>query len=66
MKHCPLCLKGSMMRGKRHLLRGHYNPTPHQRKYPNLQWAVVNGTRMKICANCIRTKSKKLTSGVKA
>jgi ribosomal protein L28 len=55
-----------MMRGKRNLLRGHYNPTPKQRKYPNLQWAVVDGKRMKICTNCIRTRQKKLQVGSKA
>jgi hypothetical protein len=46
------------MGGKRHLLRGHYNPTPKVRKYPNLQYATVDGRRQLICTRCIRTLAK--------
>ncbi|MEK7094164.1 MAG: hypothetical protein AAB903_02370 [Patescibacteria group bacterium] len=54
MRQCQLCGKGSIIRGKRKLLRGHYNPIPGQRKYPNLQWARVKDVRMKICMSCLR------------
>ncbi|MDP3727728.1 MAG: L28 family ribosomal protein [bacterium] len=38
MRKCAICGKGSIMAGKRKLLRGHYNLTKTERKYPNLQW----------------------------
>jgi ribosomal protein L28 len=59
-----------MMANKRKLLRGHYNPVNRYRKYPNLQWALVNPAnlpskmrarlhdnrprRMKVCTSCIK------------
>ena len=46
------------MGGKRLLLRGHYNPVNSSRKYPNLQYAKVNGIRKLICTNCMRSLSK--------
>ncbi|MEK7188060.1 MAG: hypothetical protein AAB691_04415 [Patescibacteria group bacterium] len=58
MRQCALCGKGSIMRGQRKLLRGHYNPLPTSRKYPNLQWAKVNGVRMKICTSCLKKQNK--------
>jgi len=59
MRQCKLCLKGSVIRGKRKLLRGHYNPTTKFRRYPNLQYAKVDGIRTLICTQCLRTMSKK-------
>jgi ribosomal protein L28 len=59
MRQCEKCGKGSVIRGKRKLLRGHYNPTSTSRKYPNLQFAKVDGVRKLICTSCIRTISKK-------
>jgi len=54
-KECPICGKGTIMGGKRNLLRGKYNPTPKKRKYPNLQWAVFpDGRRRKICTKCMK------------
>jgi ribosomal protein L28 len=54
-KECPICGKGTIMGGKRNLLRGKYNPTPKKRKYPNLQWArLENGKRIKICTRCLK------------
>ena len=54
-KECPLCGKGTIMGGHRNLLRGKYNPTPKQRKYPNLQWATFpDGKRQKICTRCLK------------
>jgi ribosomal protein L28 len=41
------------------LLRGHYNPTGKTRKRPNLQWAKLDGKRVRICTDCIKTISKK-------
>jgi hypothetical protein len=46
------------MGGARRLLRGHYNPVNWSRKYPNLQYAKVNGVRKLICTNCLKTQSK--------
>jgi len=43
---------------RRKLLRGHYNPTVRRRKYPNLQWARIDGKRIKICTDCIKTQNK--------
>jgi hypothetical protein len=40
---CPKCFKGSRMVTSRVLLRGNYNPTGKTRKYPNLQWAKIEG-----------------------
>ena len=46
------------MQGKRKLLRGHYNPVNWSRKYPNLQYAKVDGLRKLICTQCIKTLAK--------
>ncbi|HUX36179.1 MAG TPA: hypothetical protein VMV71_04075 [Candidatus Paceibacterota bacterium] len=59
MRQCAKCGKGSVMGGTRKLLRGHYNPTTRSRKYPNLQFAKVDGVRKLICVQCIRTLNKK-------
>lgn len=63
MRQCKQCGKGSVIGGKRRLLRGHYNPVSYSRKYPNLQYAKVNGVRTLVCTACIRTLTKK--SGTK-
>lgn len=55
---CPQCRKGTVMVTRRVLLRGHYNPTTTTRKYPNLQWAKLDGKRIKICTDCIKTLNK--------
>ncbi len=50
------------MGGKRNLLRGKYNPTKTQRKFPNLQWArLASGKRVKICTRCLK-KGRHLTA----
>jgi len=70
MRMCAICGKGSVMGGKRKLLRGHYNLTKTERKYPNLQWAhlpveaalkagLPTGRRAKICTQCIRRLHRK-------
>jgi len=46
------------MGGERKLLRGHYNPVNWTRKYPNLQYAQIEGKRMLICTACLRTMHK--------
>jgi len=58
MRQCAVCNKGSRMGGARRLLRAHYNPVNWSRKYPNLQWGVVDGKRVKLCTNCIKTQHK--------
>lgn len=61
MKTCAICGKGSIIRGTRRLLRGHYNPTKSSRKYPNLQWLTVPGKpRIQACAKCIKAHGKGL------
>ena len=55
---CPRCGKKPMKAIKRKLLRGHYNPTKTYRQKPNLQWALIDGKRMKICTDCIKTLHK--------
>lgn len=66
MRHCELCGKGSIIRGKRKLLRGHYNPTSTSRKYPNLQWARVQGVRMRICTNCMKKQTHAMPTNIQA
>jgi hypothetical protein len=46
------------MGGERKLLRGHYNPVNWTRKYPNVQYAQIDGKRMLICTACMRTRHK--------
>ena len=59
MKHCLICMKGSIMAGTRKLLRGHYNPTNWTRKYPNLQKVQIpNGPKVDACMRCRRTLAK--------
>ncbi len=62
MNQCAQCGKGSVIRGHRILLRGHYNPTSTSRKYPNLQWAKVDGKRKRICTDCMRRIAKGKTA----
>ena len=59
MTRCPICGKKPVMKTTRKLLRGHYNPTNKTRSYINLQWARVDGKRMKICTDCIKTLNKR-------
>lgn len=70
-KQCPVCGKKGIMVGKLNKLRGKYNPAPKKRKQPNLQWVAIpldikrkkfkkfKGQRIKACAKCIKTLSKR-------
>ncbi len=58
MRQCAKCGKSSKMQGARKLLRGHYNPVNWSRKYPNLQYATIEGKRTLVCTGCIRTLNK--------
>jgi len=58
MRQCSVCGKGSVIRGSRKLLRGHYNPTGTSRKYPNLQYTKISGVRRLACVQCIKTANK--------
>lgn len=60
---CPRCGKKPIMVTTRKLLRGHYNPTGKHRSMPNLQWAKVNGKRVKICTDCIKALNKPQRTG---
>lgn len=56
---CAICGKGYITTIKRKKLRSKYNPTAKKRKYPNLQWVILdNGRRVKACAKCIKKLSK--------
>ena len=46
------------MQGARKLLRAHYNPVNWSRKYPNLQYAKIDGKRVLVCTGCLRTINK--------
>jgi len=46
------------MATRRVLLRGKYNPTLKSKRYINLQWARLDGKRIKICTDCIKTLTK--------
>ena len=67
MRACAICGKGSRLGGKRVLLRGHYNLTKTERKYPNLQWVAlpktIGGGRIKLCTRCIKG-NKQLEIGI--
>ena len=57
---CSICGKGSIIRGRRILLRGNYNPTTRKRKYPNLQKVrLPQGNRVLACAKCIKAISRR-------
>jgi len=58
MRQCAKCGKGSKMVGARRLLRAHYNPVNWTRKYPNIQWATIDGKRVRICVACIKSLHK--------
>lgn len=58
MRKCAKCEKTSQMTGHRILLRAHYNPTNWTRKYPNLQYATIDGKRQLVCTGCLRTAHK--------
>jgi hypothetical protein len=46
------------MQGARRLLRGHYNPVNWSRKYPNLQYGRIDGKRVLLCTQCLKTLHK--------
>ena len=55
MRSCEICGKGSIIRGTRIKLRGKYNPTAQNRKYPNLQkFKLSSGKRVLACASRIK------------
>ncbi len=68
---CPICKKRSRMFRGLNKLRGKYNPSTKRRRKPNLQWVTIpenikrpafkefKGQRIKACAKCIKTLSKR-------
>lgn len=70
MRKCEICGKTYTNVITRKKLRGKYNPTSKQKKYPNLQWVRIPydiekesyrefaGKRVKACTRCIKTLSK--------
>lgn len=72
MKKCTICGKSYTIKTVRKKLRGKYNPTTKQKKYPNLQWfrplakiktfdgkIIEPGKRVKACTKCIKTFSQR-------
>lgn len=69
-KECAICGKTSLMVQRFKKLRGKYNPTVRQRRYPNLQLAVVPvdierknfkkfaGKKILMCTKCMKTMRK--------
>jgi len=69
-KKCAICEKKSIMAWKLKKLRGKYNPTVKNKKYPNLQWVKIPsdidkpnykpfaGKRILACAKCIKALGK--------
>ncbi len=58
-KICTICKKHSSMNTVLVKLRGKYNPTTKQRRYPNLQWVrLPSGKRVLACAKCIKRTAK--------
>src|SRR3989344_1975825 len=56
---CALCGKTSVMQWRYKKLRGHFNPTLKERKFPNLQITTTSdGRRVRACTKCIRTTLK--------
>lgn len=45
--------------------RSHSNIATKKKQHINLQTVLKNGARVKACANCIRTESKKLAAVAK-
>lgn len=59
MRKCAICQKSYVKKTVRKKLRGKYNPTTKQRKYPNLQWVkLLSGKRVKACTRCIKAMAK--------
>jgi ribosomal protein L28 len=69
-KICKICEKKSAMERQYKKLISKYNPTPKERKYPNLQWVLVPkdvtkeaykdyaGKRILACTKCIKALNK--------
>jgi len=59
MKKCAICKKSGITAGKRKKLRGKYNPTKKEKKYPNLQWVKLpSGKRVLLCSKCKKSLLK--------
>jgi len=55
-KICIACGRGPVVGAS----RSHSNIKSKKWVYPNLQWRHVEGKRVRICTNCIKTKVKKV------
>jgi ribosomal protein L28 len=53
---CTICGRGAM----NSFTRSHSNIATKVKQHVNLQTALKDGKRVKACANCIRTETKKL------
>lgn len=68
-RKCEVCEKKTTVSRQRNKLMSKYNPTPKQKKYPNIQSIFITegvpksfkqfiGKRIKACTKCIKTLSK--------
>jgi len=68
-RRCEVCEKGTTVSRQRKKLMSKYNPTPKQKKYPNIQSIFITenapkafknfiGKRIKACVKCIKTLAK--------
>ncbi|MFZ5364537.1 MAG: 50S ribosomal protein L28 [Patescibacteria group bacterium] len=53
-RRCDVCGKGPL----KSATRSHSNIKTKKRLHVNLQTKKIDGKRTKICANCLKTKSK--------
>lgn len=59
-RRCEICGKKATIIIPRKKLRGNYNPTTKQKRFPNLQWyRTEDNKRVKACTKCIKTMNKK-------
>jgi ribosomal protein L28 len=54
-RQCEICGKGY----SKTIKRSHSMRASIRRLLPNLQWARINGKRVKACTRCIKTAGKK-------
>ena len=68
-RKCEVCDKKTTVSNQRIKLMSRYNPTPKQKKYPNIQkisvpetvsskFKMFAGKRIKACTRCIKSLTK--------
>ncbi|MDD5567377.1 MAG: L28 family ribosomal protein [Patescibacteria group bacterium] len=52
---CDICHRGSTVS----ISRSHSNIATRRKKFINLQTRSINGQRLTICSNCLKTQTKR-------